>query len=201
MPNVNPHAFKSPEWYEWIHNEAEVPHQVFIDWLRPRMADIHSVMEIGCGKHWFYDDFFGDKIYFGVDHDPKVIQHCLHRGRPHHGWFCTDFQHAEFTERADLIFSRATIDHVADPDGFLRKAVEQARKYAYIMTYRGYFPALPAHRQEHSEVDGYWYTDLSNFRLQALLSGLGVKYDLKRVPTGRAEGEIQEELHIVVEKP
>lgn len=208
---VNPYPFKSAEWYRWTHEEAQAMHEVFLAWVEPRLSEIKSVRELGCGSHRFYSRWFTRKgiSYCGVEHDSNV---CAGREPfigPLESVCCEDAETGICNyvasmgigppPFADLVFSRATIDHVSDPDEFLRRAVAKARKYVYIMTYRPPLVNTGDHKIEKGG-DGYCYNDLSIERLHQVIDEFPVKArQLKSIPTGRPKPEIQTELHIIVE--
>jgi hypothetical protein len=206
MPQVNPHKFKSREWYKWTHREAEAMHDVFVDWLTPKLAHIQSLMEVGCGLHDFYENLcVANSIkYIGVDHDLEVIRQ-RHVETTQRKFICADFCNWPLPGlqrpgiRSDLVFSRAVIDHVSSPDSFISQALLLANKYVYIMTYRPCLLEAEAHAITGPDADGYFFNNLSMPQLERLLKDY--KHELRRVPTGRAKDEIQEELHIVIEVP
>jgi len=199
---VNPYQFKSKQWYHWTHEEAKAMHDVFIRWVEPRLKDIRSVAEVGCGLHRFYADWFCSRglSYCGIDHDTEV---CDKRGkgmRMLESVCCCDWLVAEHGRISpDLVFSRATIDHVSDPDEFLRRAIVKANRFVYLMTYRPYDATLSEHHIEKGPY-GYYYNDLSPRRIAAVIEEFHPKrYEVHRILTGRPEPEIQTELHIEVE--
>lgn len=201
----NPYPFKSKEWYKWTHEEAEKMHGIFLAWVASKANRIHSVLEIGCGLHDFYEKQFLEMgcTYLGLDHDGKVMDK---RRLNQHSWR-SGFIHRDIMskapvepEKADLVFSRATIDHVSDPDLFVRQCIQAAHRYVYIMTYR---PPLPIDKLEHrveEGSDGYYYNDLAINQLHAVIDEFSVMTrTLEIVRTGRPEPEIQTELHIILE--
>jgi len=199
---VNPYPFMSEEWYRWTHEESQAMHDVFLRWVEPRVAQIHSVAEIGCGIHRFYADWFcGRHIrYCGLDRDEMVCNQREKHMLPLESLHCIDWPVAEYGRiYPDLVFSRATIDHVSDPDEFLRRAIGSARRYVYLMTYRPYDADLKAHVIEKG-ADGYYYNDLSPSRIAAVIEEFQPqRYEVRCQPTGRAEPEIQTEIHIEIE--
>jgi len=200
----NPHKFLSAEWYEWTHNNVLQIHDGFMAWTKDKM--IGSVLEVGCGKYRYYHQMFGGIDYIGMDKSEDAIDYCEKNyfvtGKPHF-WMTGDVLELEPME-IDLVFSHAVIDHSPDPELFIRKCIESANKYVYIMAYRGFFQDINEHKIERSE-DGFYYVDLSVKRIEQLLTGLLldkkiIDWLLKRVPTGLPEGEIQDELHIIISK-
>lgn len=194
----NPHKFLSPLWYEWTHYCVKRIHDDFVLWTHDK--GISSILEVGCGKHWFYHRVFANKYYIGLDVLPEAIEHCQHTALNYlHSWEVGDIHTSEPWE-TDLVFSHAVIDHSHDPDLFIRKSIESANKYVYIMSYRGWFPNIENHEIEKSKADGYYYADISIKQVRKLLENLDFDYELKKVPTGLPAGEIQNELHIIVKK-
>ena len=195
---VNPHKFLSHEWYEWMHNNKKQIHDDFVLWTHDKA--ISSILQVGCGKHDFYHRVFSSQHYIGLDISPDVISHCLKYVDPNmcHAWECGDILTSGPWE-TDLVFSHNVIDHSPDPDLFIRMSIESAAKYAYIMSYRGWFPNIDEHKIEKGS-DGYFYNDISVNQVRRLLDSLGYAYELKRVPTNMPKIEIQNELHIIVTK-
>lgn len=199
---VNPHEFMSPQWYEWTHNTVYTIHQHFICWTIRMLRRGSSVLEVGAGKYGWYTQTFRDKPYVAMDADEAVFNHrcAAHNWPDQHSQLWGSIERTQIGRQFDLVFSHAVIDHAPDPDLFIRKSIEASRKYIYIMSYRGYFPALPEHKIEKNTTDGYYYNDISIPQVRRLLDGLGHKYELQEVATGLPELEIQSELHIIVEK-
>lgn len=197
---VNPHKVLSPEWYEWTHNNVLQVHEYFMAWAKMVCCD--PVLEVGCGKHEWYQEQFADKLYTGIDESIDVVLHCAKEHRDIEGHIVTlgNIEKLAMTGCFNLVFSHAVIDHAPDPDEFIRKSIEASRKYTYIMSYRGYFPDISEHKIEKNSRDGYCYNSISIPQVRRLLDELGHKYELREVPTGLPPIEIQSELHIIVEK-
>ncbi len=199
---VNPHKFMSPEWYEWTHNTVLQVHEHFMAWTRT--IEFEFVLEVGCGKYgWYYCAFYkSGHAYKGIDSYQGVIVHCRAMFPNPMAWTRENICdiHAGSWCNYDLVFSHAVIDHAPDPDLFIRKSIEASLHYTYIMSYRGYFPAIAEHKIEKNTFDGYCYNDISIPQVRRLLDGLGYKYELHEVATGLPLPEIQSELHIIVEK-
>lgn len=196
---VNPHKFMTPDWYEWTHENAACIHKHLQAWTVGK--GIKSVLEVGCGMYPAHHEFFRDIKYQGMDKDSEVIAHCQRSHRPidGHAWSCDDIQLSPSHYHYSLVFSHSVIDHSPDPDDFIRKSIESSFKYIYIMSYRGYFAGISNHTIEGGR-DGFCYDNISIPQVRRLLDGLGHKYELQEVPTGFPAGEIQSELHIIVEK-
>jgi len=200
----NPYPFKSREWYKWTHEEAQAMHGIFLTWVASKASHIQSVVEIGCGLHDFYEGRFLEMgaTYIGIDHDRQVVIQRLKGARSwRSGFIHVDMMDETLIElpKADLVFSRATIDHVSDPDRFMRLAIEAAERYVYIMTYRPPLLDEDQHRIEHG-TDGYCYNDLSMRRIEEVIGEFETKsHQLHVMNTGRPEPEIQTEMHIEIE--
>lgn len=199
---MNPHPFHSLAWYKWTHEEAQVCHDVFVEWLRPRMAEIETVIEIGCGMHDYYPKLFIEKDYIGLDSDVAVAAYKATQAVPGPGRHCyvtADVMGELDIGPADLVFSRAVIDHVEQPNAFLLQCLDLSRRWVYLMNYRGYFGDLRHHRKERG-ADGIWYVDVAVPCLEVTLAGLSVEYQIRCVETGRPPGQIQQEMHVIAEK-
>lgn len=206
---VNPYPFKTADWYAWTHDEASAMHDVFRQWLAPRMSEIETVAEVGCGLHPNYARLLKDKQYLGIDHDQAVVQaRQADPDKPEwHRYVCADFCELPYNQfitsdvwpRPDLLFSRAVIDHVRDPDEFLRNACRFARNWIYVMTYRPYDEQLTDH-QITKGPDGYWYNDLAPDRIRQVLAEFHPRHaEVRSQPTGRHAPQFETEIHIIVE--
>jgi len=81
----------------------------------------------------------------------------------------------EIHKQYDLVFSLYVIDHVYDIDKFLTKILKVCKKYAYIHSYRGYFPELKKHKQNWSNDEGCYYNDISIQQTKKFLINHGLK--------------------------
>ncbi|HXX06036.1 MAG TPA: hypothetical protein VEJ68_04355, partial [Candidatus Bathyarchaeia archaeon] len=80
-------------------------------------------------------------------------------------------------KKYDLIYSHAVVDHVYDIDAFITKIAKNCLKYAYITSYRGYFPELSNHKMEWRDDDGCYYNDLSINQVKESLLSSGLQKD------------------------
>lgn len=200
---VNPYPFMSPEWYKWTFECGLHGHMIFKQWaLEHRGQFDGGVMEIGCGKYEDYTLFFRLYPYIGVDADYEVVRHCerQHHKEESHYWLWADIMDDDLPS-ADLVFSHAVIDHAKNPEAFLLQCLKYSRRWVYIMAYCGYLSQLQSHEQRQNPVDRYWYNRLSVPRIGAFLGSLPLKsFQCKCVPMHRPPEEIQDELHITIEK-
>lgn len=167
----------NPKWYEQIHQSQAELHRHFQSWLATK-ADARSVLEIGCGTGSYpvlRKYLFGDLDYTGVDISPTCIDYCTK-----HSDFkfrCGDLLEMEFDDTYDIVFSHAVIDHVADPNTFLRKAVSLSRRWAYISAYREVREDLPSHKINWNEQDRCYYNDLTEREIVSVLAESGLAND------------------------
>ncbi len=82
--------------------------------------------------------------YTGTDISKDAIEFC--KKNSSFNFIQGDFIKMELPQKYDLIYSHAVVDHVYDIDAFIEKIVKNCLKYAYINSYRGYFPELLKHK-------------------------------------------------------
>ena len=102
-----------------------------------------------------------------------------------------------FNKKFDLIFSFDVIDHVYDIDLFISKIVDMTKKYAYVNSYRGYFPDLENHKSEWRDSDGINYSNISVKQIQKALLNKGLSLNEFSV-TGLAKDENKNHLQTVI---
>ena len=130
----------------------------FIDFLKKN--SFKTILEIGCGTGYYpinSHDLFKDKIYTGLDFSQTAIETCKRNSK------------------FDFIFSHAVIDHVYDIEKFIEKIFNLSTKYAYITSYRGFFPELEKHKMNWNGSEGSYYNDISIKTLKKQLTSLGLK--------------------------
>ena len=200
----NPYPFHSPEWYAATFQCLEQCHlKNFAEIAKRWWNRIDSVLEVGCGTHNFYPTAFMEKKYTGCDIDPAVIAYCQEHYAAqlrNHQWKARTL-HSFPDESYDLILANSVIDHAEDPDQFINDCIRVAKRFAYIVSYRGYFIGLVDHKQEKGG-DGFFYNDISAPRIGELLENRSdvLRFDILPVPTGRPGVEIQFETVIKIEK-
>ena len=157
------------EWYLKIHDGNYLLHQDFVRYLKEK-KDVKSVLEIGCGAGVYpikYKELFRDIDYTALDISKEAIEYC--KKHSDFNFICGDFVKMEITEKYDLVYSHAVIDHVYNIDAFISKICSTCNKYAYINAYRGYFPDLKKHKMNWRDDDGCYYNDISVIRVRDTL--------------------------------
>src|SRR6266849_4149981 len=86
------------EWYQTIYGYRRKAHEYFIDWFRrnAEVEQLHSVLEVGCGRGYPYAELFRDNLYTGIDISSKEIDWCRQKYPQHHFW-CGDFLEGQFS--------------------------------------------------------------------------------------------------------
>ena len=97
--------------------------------------------------------------YTGMDISQTAIDHC--KKNSEFKFICGDFIKMDIVERYDLVYSHAVVDHVYDIDAFISKIAKITKKYAYINSYRGYFPDMKKHKMTWDGHNGCYFNDLS----------------------------------------
>jgi SAM-dependent methyltransferase len=165
---------KDSNWYKEIHDLNPLLHEDFIRYLKGK-SDIKAVLEIGCGAGVYpiqMKDLFTGMQYTGMDISQTAIDYC--KKNSEFEFICGDFIKMDITKKYDLVYSHAVVDHVYDIDAFISKIVKSTKKYAYINSYRGYFPDMEKHKMIWDGHDGCYFNDLSvqQTRENLLKSGL-----------------------------
>lgn len=175
---------KDKEFYEAIYYETPKIHEYFQEWYS-RQGDINTILDVGCGAGIYGRRVFKDKSYHGVDISGKAIALAQSKDRnKNHSYRICDFIADKYYNDAhyDLVFSLSVIDHVYNPDEFIKKCVKLSKRHAWIAAYWGYFPKLKLHKMEwHPEITCY-QNKLSVSHLQNLLDNLNVKYSIEALP-------------------
>ena len=166
------------EWYGKIHDANFLVHQDFMKYFLNKKKDIKTVIEVGCGAGVYaikHKDLFNEIDYTGLDIAKEAIEYC--KNNSDFNFICGDLIKMEITQKYDLVYSHAVIDHVYDIDAFLSKLILMCKKYAYINAYRGYFPNLKKHKMTWRDDDACYYNDLSINQIKEALLKNGLKED------------------------
>ena len=171
---------KSENFYEDIYNETPKIHEFFKDWYA-KQKNIQTILDVGCGSGIYGRTFFNDKSYLGVDISKKAIEIAKTNDKNKmHDYITCDFIADDILndKKFDLVFSLSVIDHVYDPDKFLKKCINLSNRYLLIVAYWGYFPNLGSHNIDwHPETTCY-QNQLSIMQIQNLLNHMKLKYSI-----------------------
>ena len=163
------------EWYKKIHDSNYLIHEDFIRYFNEIKSEIKTVLEIGCGTGIYpvkNKQMFETFQYLGIDISQDAIDFCK-KNSPYQ-FKCEDFIKKDSEEQFDLVFSHAVIDHVYDIDTFLKRIVNATKKYAFVNSYRGYFPDLKKHKMEWRDDQACYFNDLSITRIKQVLLDCGL---------------------------
>ena len=80
----------------------------------------------------------------------------------------------DLENKFDLVYSHAVIDHVYDIDAFVAKTISVCKKFAYLNSYRGYFPELEKHRSLWRDDAGCFFNDISIKQIKKILMKNGL---------------------------
>ena len=165
------------DWYIKIHEKNRILHENFIQYIKEK-NDVKTVLEIGCGTGIYpikYKELFTNMNYTGIDISKENIDYC--KKNSNFNFICNDFLTMNASQKYDLVFSHAVIDHVYDIDVFISKICQSCKKYAYINSYRGYFPNLKKHKMKWRDDDGCYYNNISVDQIKQTL----LKNNLKNI--------------------
>jgi hypothetical protein len=180
-------------WYAEIFAARQSIHDAFIAWVtatEQREAPFQSVLEVGCGCAVVYPGVFAERDYMGYDVSWKEIAWCRANRTGRARYRCGDFlvEMERPTEKFDLVFSHAVVDHVYDVEVFIEACVKQSTRWVYLTAYRGWFPELTEHRYLWDERTTSFYNDLSPSAVLAQLHALGcMGVRVEPVETGKPE--------------
>ena len=191
------------DWYVQIHNSNHLLHENFIQYFKEK-KDVQTVLEVGCGTGIYpikYKELFSGKRYTGIDISETNIDFC--KKNSDFEFICCDLIKTDLGKTYDLVFSHAVIDHVYDIDAFLTKLVKACKKYAYINSYRGYFPELKKHQMEWRESDKCNYNNISIIQVRKVLleNGLTEKeFTIRSQKSGQTQPNLDNQLVIEIMK-
>lgn len=189
------------EYYTRIFNSKPLIIEDFMQFLQTK-KDVSSVLEIGCSTGIFpikFNNIFANMEYTGLDISQKSINYC--KKHSNFEFICADFLELDLNKKFDLIFSLDVIDHVYDIDKFITKIVQTTKKYAYINSYRGYFPDLEKHKMEWKDSDGVFYNNISVRQIKETLFKIGlVKEEFEIYPQKRDFNDEKPEMILKITK-
>lgn len=137
--------------------------------------NIVNILEVGCASGklvTYFSNFFQNKQYTGLDLSPKSIEIC--KKNTNFDFICGDFLKQNFDKKYDLVFSFDVVDHVYDIDLFFRKIVQSTKKYAYVNSYRGFFPDMTEHKTTYRDHEGIYMNDVSAKKIESILLAEGL---------------------------
>ncbi len=103
----------------------------------------------------------------------------------------------------DLVYSHAVVDHVYDIDAFISKIIDQTNHYAFINSYRGYFPNLKSHEMQLDGYEGCYFNQLSIDQIKKLLSKKGLsksKHKIYSQESGQKDENVNLQTIIEIKK-
>jgi SAM-dependent methyltransferase len=168
---------KNNDWYTEIHNSNYLLHDDFINYFKGKKY-VKTVLEIGCGTGIYpiqNKELFSDMQYTGIDISETAITYCKNNSQ--FEFICGDFIKMDLPNKYDLVYSHAVVDHVYDINAFIAKIVNTSKKYAYINSYRGFFPQLSKHKMTWDGHDGCYFNDISVTQTKENLLKLGLTED------------------------
>jgi len=189
------------EYYTRIFNSKPLIIEDFVQFLRTK-KDVSSVLEIGCSTGIFpikFSNIFDNIEYTGLDISQKSINYC--KKYSNFEFICADFLEIDLKKKFDMVFSIDVIDHVYDIDKFITKIVQTAEKYAYVNSYRGYFPDLKKHKMQWKDSDGVFYNNISVSQITETLFRNGLaKKEFEVYPKRRAVNDEKSEMILKIIK-
>jgi len=168
---------RNDEWYSKLFSATPVFHENFIQFFKEK-NNIKTALEIGCGSGIYpikYKELFVEVQYTGIDISPSAIDFC--KKNSNFEFICGDLLKMNLEMKYDLVFSQSVIDHVYDIDLFITKIANATEKYAYVSSYRGYFPDLKKHKMEWRDDDGCYYNDIAVSQIKNALLESGLQED------------------------
>ena len=189
---------KDPEYFSKIFDTNPKIHSDLINFINSN-DDIKNILEIGCGTGNFAAKFpkiLEGKYYTGLDISENNIKLCKETHK--HNFICADFLKMELEKNYDLIFTEAVVDHVYDINLFIEKIVKTTKKYAYIHSYRGFFPELEKHGMDWRDDEGVYYNNLSVKQIKNTLIKCGLDESEFKIRPQQASDK-KESMHTIIE--
>jgi 2-polyprenyl-3-methyl-5-hydroxy-6-metoxy-1,4-benzoquinol methylase len=190
------------KWYEEIHNSNNLLHTNFIEYFNQLKPNIQSVLEVGCGTGVYpikHEHMFQNLDYTGIDFSETNIEYCKTNSK--FNFKNGDFIKMEIKEQFDLVFSHAVIDHVYNIDIFLTNLIKSCKKYAYINSYRGFFPDINKHEMKWRDEDNCYYNNISIKQIKKVLlaNGLSEKeFIIRKQKSGQTQKDLEAQLVIEI---
>ena len=191
------------ESYEVMYQARPLLHDNFKNFLRNK-KDVKTVLEVGCGTGIYpikFKELFFNMEYEGIDFAKPAIEYC--RNNSQFNFICGDFIKMKLQKKYDLVFSHAVIDHVYDIEGFLSKIVEVCKKYAYVSSFKGYFPNIQKHLMQWKEDTGSYQNNLSVEETKRNLLKCGLDEDefvIRKQKSGNLKDSIVDETVIEINR-
>lgn len=158
------------EYWVGMYDEQIPYHKLFLQGLDLNRQHIKTVLEVGCGSGVYpikHAHELEGLTYTGVDISESGIAYA--KANSTSEFIAADFLQWQDDRVFDLVFSHSVIDHVYDPDEFLRKIVAKTGKMAFISS--------PSISDKVTEPVANWNADLGFYLNTIPLSR--VKYVLR----------------------
>lgn len=194
---------KDNEWYIEIHDANYLLHKNFVEYLKSK-NDVKNVLEIGCGTGIYplkNKKLFENMNYTGIDISSTAIEHC--KNNSNFKFICGDFIKMGLNKKFDLVYTHAVIDHVYDVNEFVSKIVDATKKYAYINSYRGYFPELNEHKMTWDGHNACYFNDVSIKEIKNALLQKGLdesEFIIRSQESGQKDQNVNNQLVIEITK-
>ncbi len=194
---------KDDEWYSEIHDANYLLHKNFVEYLKNK-KDIKDTLEIGCGTGIYplkNKKLFENLNYTGIDISSTAIEYC--KNNSNFKFICGDFIKMEINQKFDLVYTHAVIDHVYDVNEFVSKIVDATKKYAYINSYRGYFPKLDTHKMIWDGHNACYFNDVSIKEIKEILLQKGLdesEFIIRSQESGQKDQNVNNQLVIEITK-
>ena len=195
-------AKANDKWYEEIHDSNNILHENFIEYFNQIKSNIQSVLEVGCGTGIYpirHKDIFQKLNYTGIDFSETNIEYCKNNSK--FNFINGDFIKMDTKVQFDLVFSHAVVDHVYDIDTFLINLIKSCKKYAYINSYRGFFPDINKHEMKWRDEDNCYYNNISIKQVKKVLldNGLSEKeFIIRKQKSGQKQKDLGTQLVIEI---
>jgi len=186
------------EWYKKIHDSNYLIHEDFIRYFNGKKSQIKTILEVGCGTGIYpvkNKEMFESFQYLGIDISKDAVDFCK-KNSPYE-FRCGDIIKMDLEEKFDLVFSHAVIDHVYDIDNFLKSLVNATTKFAFVNSYRGYFPDIKKHKMKWRDDQACYFNDVSIIKIKQVLLDCNLTEDEFVIrPQDNGHGKLQTAIEI-----
>jgi len=154
---------KDAKFFYEIYGFCATMHTNFQMWVSRKKID--TMFDVGCGAG-IYAEIYRDRLYHASDVNEDAMRF-LAKTYPDDVFYLGDFMHNQVNRTFDLVFALNVLEHVADPDRFLKKMIKLTEDYIYLAFHTGKHQFKEHHLNIQKE--GYFKSKLSFPKIEKIL--------------------------------